>query len=67
MTEAEFCAQFEAHMLASCGARTTFDDGGSIAEYARETAPTYFEAEGWLRDQGPIACADADMSYWGEE
>lgn len=64
MEKDEFCARFKAHMLRRAG-RPAFDDGESIADYADETAPTYWE-EGWLRDQGPEACADADMSYWGD-
>lgn len=64
LSKDEFCARFKAHMLKRAG--PTFDDGDSIAEYADETAPTYWEEEGWLRDQGPEECADADMSYWGE-
>lgn len=66
LTQDEFCARFKAHMLKRAG-RATFDDGESIADYADETAPTYWEDEGWLRNEGPEACADADMSYWGEE
>lgn len=65
ITREEFCARFKAHMLKYGG--TTFDDGSSIADYADEVAPTYFEDDDWLRKQGPEACADADMSYWGEE
>lgn len=64
MEQEEFCARFKAHMLDRAG--PTFDDGASIADYADETAPTYWEEAGWLRDQGPEACADADMSYWGD-
>lgn len=64
LAEAEFCARFKARMLAVAG--PTFDDGDSIAEYADETAPTYWETD-WQRALGPEECADADMSYWGEE
>lgn len=64
LTSDEFCARFKARMLARCAPRTTFDDGESIAEYADQTAPTYFKEDGWLRDQGPEECADTDMSYW---
>lgn len=63
MTQEEFCAGFNARMIARAG--TTFDDGESIADYADETAPTYF-GEAHSRADGPEACADADMSYWGE-
>lgn len=64
MEKDEFIARFKAHMLSIAG--PTFADGASVAEYADETAPTYFEEE-WQREQGPEPCADADMSYWGEE
>ena len=66
MTEEEFCARFKAHMLSRAG-RTHFDDGESIADYADGVAISYWEDEGWLRQLGPEECADADMSYWGEE
>ncbi len=66
ITREEFVARFKAHMLRRAG-QATFDDGGSIADYAEEVGPTYFEQDGWLRNQGPEECADADMSYWGEE
>ncbi|KMS64088.1 hypothetical protein V475_20165 [Sphingobium baderi LL03] len=65
MTKDEFCARFKARMIARAG--ETFDDGESIADYADDTAPSYWEENGWLRDQGPEDCADADMSYWGED
>lgn len=63
MTQEEFCARFKAHMLMRAG--PSFDDGESIADYADETAPTYWEQD-WQRKEGPEACAEADMSYWGE-
>jgi hypothetical protein len=63
MTLEEFCARFKARMLATAG--STFDDGESIADYADEVAPTYFETD-WQREDCPEACAEADMSYWGE-
>jgi hypothetical protein len=66
ITREEFCARFKARMLARCGPRTVFDDGESIAEYADMTAPSYFEDDDWLRREGPEACADADISYWGD-
>lgn len=59
----EFCARFKAYMLSVSG--PTFDDGDSIAEYADETAPSYFDDE-QMRAEGPEDCASADMSYWGE-
>ena len=60
----EFCARFKARMLERAG--PTFDDGSSIADYADETAPTYWETD-WQRENGPEQCADDDMSYWGDE
>lgn len=63
LTKEEFCERFKARMLAS-GA-THFDDGESIADYAEETAPTYWETD-WQRELGPEECAEADMSYWGD-
>lgn len=62
ITREQFCERFKARMIARTG--ETFDDGSSIAEYAAEAAPSYWEDDGWLRDQGPEECADADMSYW---
>lgn len=59
----EFCARFKARMLAVAGA--AFDDGDSIAEYADEAGPTYWDDLD-QRSDGPEACADADMSYWGD-
>ena len=62
--QAEFVERFVAHMLKVGGQK--FDDGTSIEEYARMTGPTYWEDEE-QRSWGPEECADADMSYWGEE
>jgi hypothetical protein len=64
VSKEEFCQRFKARMMAIAG--PVFDDGDSIAEYADETAPTYWEDPG-QRAEGPEECADADMSYWGEE
>jgi len=63
LTKDEFCARFKARMTALT--RTHFDNGESIADYADETAPTYWETD-WQRAMGPEECADADMSYWGD-
>jgi hypothetical protein len=60
----EFCARFKARMLARVG--DTFEDGGSIAEYADMAALAYFD-DPKQRDEGPEECADADISYWGDE
>ncbi|MPR09862.1 hypothetical protein [Microvirga tunisiensis] len=64
MTQEEFCARFKAHMLNVAGS-TTFEDGGSIADYADITAPTYWD-DPVLRKEGPEMSAEADISYWGE-
>lgn len=58
-----FCQRFKARMLAAAG--ETFDDGDSIADYADETAPSYFEDQ-HKGGESPEECADADISYWGE-
>lgn len=63
MTKEEFCARFKTRMLAVAG--ETFQDGESIAEYADEVAPTYWEDE-QQRADGPEECADSDISYWGD-
>ena len=60
----EFCAQFKARMLGRSG--PTFGDGTSVADYADEAASAYWETD-WQRALGPEECADADISYWGEE
>ncbi|MCB4861651.1 hypothetical protein K7W03_18845 [Sphingobium sp. PNB] len=64
LSKEEFCARFKARMLERAGV-DRFDNGESIADYADDTAPTYWETD-WQRAEGPEACADADMSYWGE-
>lgn len=64
MTKEEFCRRFIARMVRLAG--ETFDDGTSIRDYAEETAPTYWD-EPHQRAEGPEECADADMSYWGED
>lgn len=62
---AEWCKRFVQHMIDRAG-RDHFDDGELILDYAERTAPTYWETD-WQRGMGPEECADADMSYWGEE
>jgi hypothetical protein len=63
LSQEEFCARFKAYMLKTAGDK--FDDGESIAEYADDTAPSYYEDR---LDHGetPEECAAADISYWGE-
>ena len=63
MTKEEFCERFKARMLAVAGEK--FDDGESVADYADETAPTYWDDPD-QRAEGPEECAVADISYWGE-
>lgn len=63
ISKEEFCQRFKARMLACAGKK--FDDGTSIAEYADETAPSYYD-DPMQREDGPEECADADISYWGE-
>jgi|VirMetMinimDraft_7_1064189.scaffolds.fasta_scaffold00089_29 hypothetical protein len=62
MTEQEFCDRFTAEMLRLAG-RKTFDDGSSIEEYARGTAPSYY-ADQHQDGESPEDCADADMDCW---
>lgn len=63
MTKEEFCRRFVEHMVQRGG--DEFEDGSSIRDYAEETAPTYWE-QPRHRDEGPEACADVIMSFWGE-
>ena len=65
MTEADFIDRFIAHCLKTCGF-TAFDDGTPVATYAAEVATSYF-ADPDRRAEGPEACADEDMTYWGED
>lgn len=64
MTKEQFIEAFVARCVSVAG--PTFDDGSSIEVYAREVAPSYW-SEDYQREEGPEACADADMSYWGED
>lgn len=63
MEKEEFCRRFKVHMLAIAGSK--FDDRSSIASYAEETAPAYWD-EPDLRKEGPEECAQTDVSYWGD-
>lgn len=65
LTEAQFIDRFVAHCLAHCGG-THFDDGTPIADYAREVAAICWK-DPTSRADGPEACAEADMDYWGEQ
>lgn len=65
ISKAEFCRRFSDRMVKRASF-THFDNDKSVEEYARETAPTYWSDKDQRRD-GPEECADANMSYWGEE
>ena len=65
MTEAQWVEAYVAHTLKTCGF-THFDDGTSVEAYAREVAPASY-ADPDYRADGPEACAESDMEYWGEE
>lgn len=65
ITEAEFTDRFVAHCLKTCGF-SHFDDGAQVETYAREVAKSYW-SDPIYRDEGPEACAESDMDYWGEE
>lgn len=63
MERDKFLTRFKAHMLKRAG--ETFDNGDSIADYADETGPTYWDDPDQRAD-GPEACAEADMECWGD-
>jgi len=63
LSEAEFVERFVKRMVEVGG--TSFDDGYSIEDHARAVAPSYW-VDPQYREDGPEACADGDMSYWGE-
>lgn len=64
MTKDEFCARFKARLLKRVG--QTDAKGQDVAEYADQVAPSYWEDQG-MREVGPEACADEDLSYWEPE
>ncbi len=63
LSKEDFCSRFKVHMLKLAGDK--FDDGTSIADYADETAPTYFDDQ-HQAGESPEDCAEADISYWGD-
>lgn len=65
LSKEEWCKRFVTRMIDRAGF-DHFDDGELVLDYAWATAPTYWDEED-QREDGPEACADADMSYWGEE
>lgn len=64
ITQEQFIERFVKRIVER-SPRPAFDDGESVEEYARATAPSYWEQE-HQRAEGPEECADSDMSYWGE-
>lgn len=59
MTKEEYLARFKAEMLKY---RETFYDGSSVAEYADEISPSYYEeSDGY---NTPEEDAQADMDEW---
>lgn len=66
LSQEDWCKRFVKHMLDLSAPRDHFDDGELILDYATATAPTYWETD-WQREEGLEACAEADVSYWGEE
>lgn len=64
LTKDEFCARFKAEML-RLTPFSTFDDGQTVACYADETAPSYFD-EQHQDGFSPEECAKSDISYWGQ-
>lgn len=65
MSLEEFTSRFTAEAKRIAGIET-FDDGTSVDDYCREVAASY-HADPIYRDDGPEACAESDVSYWGEE
>lgn len=65
LTELQFTRRFADHCLKQCGF-THFDDGLSVDEYCGDVAKSYYQ-DPYYRDEGPEACAESDMGYWGEE
>ena len=60
----QFIQRFVDHMAKQAGF-AAFDDGTTVTDYAKDTAPSYWETD-WQRELGPEECAEADISYWGE-
>ena len=61
----EFTRRFTAEAKRLAGF-DTFDDGQSVDDYCKEIAASYY-SDPLYRDEGPEACAESDVSYWGEE
>ena len=65
MTKDEFTRRFTAEAKRLCGFEV-FDDGVSVDDYCNEVAASYY-SDPLYREDGPEACAESDVSYWGEE
>lgn len=63
LTEAEFINRFVDFAVQKVG--TFFADGFSVADYANEVAAIYW-ADPSQRVDGPEACAESDIEYWGD-
>lgn len=61
----EFTRRFTAEAKRIAGF-DTFSDGMPVEEYCEEVAASYY-ADPLYRNDGPEACAEGDVSYWGEE
>lgn len=61
LTKEEFCTRFKTEMIRI--AVPEAGDESAVGQYADEIAPTYFEEDD-QREEGPEACAQADISYW---
>lgn len=65
LSKADWVDAYVAHTLKCCGF-TYFDDGSSVADYARECAMASFNDPDY-REDGPENCAEGDMECWGED
>lgn len=65
MTQDEFVRRFTTEAIRIAGFEV-FDDGMPVSEYCAEVASSYY-SDPLLREDGPEACAESDVSYWGEE
>ena len=61
--EEEFIERFVAHMLRRAGPK--FDDGSSVAEYARDVAPSYWDDPD-PSAEGPPGCPAPALDCRGE-
>lgn len=61
----EWCARFVTYMVDHAGFEK-FNCGMPVREYAEMAAPLYYASKD-QREDGPEACADADMDCWEAE